>query len=98
MVSEEKLNVPENQQKTSSEEAQQAVSEECKEAAAPVEWRKVTKPILTLLVCAFVFLTGCATVMTGKYQNIPVTSEPTGIKVRSCTGVSLTTPGSLKLV
>ncbi len=98
MVSEEKLNVPDNQQKTSPEEAQQVVSEECKEAAAQVKWRKVTKPILTLLVCAFVFLTGCATVMTGKYQNIPVTSEPPGIEVRSSTGVYLTTPGSFKLV
>ena len=62
------------------------------------EWRKVTKPILTLLLCAFMFLTGCATIMTGKYQNIPVTSEPPGIEVRSCTGVSMTTPGSFKLV
>ncbi|UCF15398.1 MAG: hypothetical protein JSW59_18490 [Phycisphaerales bacterium] len=55
------------------------------------------KPILTFLFFAFVFVTGCATITTGRYQNIPVTSEPSGVKVRSCTGVSLTTPGSFKL-
>jgi len=98
MAIEEKSKVLENQLKTSPEDTQQVASESSKEAAAQVEWRKVKKPILTLLLCAFVFLTGCATVMTGKYQNIPVTSEPPGIKVRSCTGVSLTTPGSFELV
>jgi len=41
---------------------------------------------------------GCATVMTGKYQNISVTSEPPGVKVRSDTGVSITTPGSFDLI
>lgn len=79
-------------------EKREIMAYEEKPKPAQVEWRKVTKPILTMLLCAFVFLTGCATIMTGKYQNIPVTSEPPGIKVRSCTGVSLTTPGSLKLV
>ena len=60
--------------------------------------RKVKMPILTFLLCGFVFQTGCATIMTGSYQNIPVTSEPSGIEVRSSTGVSITTPGSFKLV
>ena len=60
--------------------------------------RKVKIPILTFLLCGFVFQTGCATIMTGSYQDIPVTSEPSGIEVRSSTGVSLTTPGSFKLV
>ncbi len=106
MTCEEKSKVPENHQKTSPEytqqlvfdELQQTSSEPSKEAPAQGEWRKVKQPILTFLLCAFVFLTGCATITTGKYQNIPVTSEPSGIKVRSCTGVSLTTPGSFKLV
>lgn len=40
---------------------------------------------------------GCATIVTGKYQNIPVTSEPPGAKVRSDTGVSIVTPGKLDL-
>jgi len=98
MACEEKLKVSEKHPKTSPKEPQQAPSEDSKEAAAQGEWRKVTKPILTLLLCAFMFLTGCATVMTGKYQNIPVTSEPPGIEVMSSTGVSITTPGSFKLV
>ncbi|MCH7559416.1 MAG: hypothetical protein IIB56_18455 [Planctomycetes bacterium] len=113
MACEEKPKVPENPQKTSPEDTQQVVSEEpqqtpsepsqetpfkeSKEAPAQGEWCKVKKPILTFLLCAFVFLTGCATITMGKYQNIPVTSEPPGVKVRSCTGVSLTTPGSFEL-
>ena len=97
MACEEKLKVSEKHSKTSPEEPQQTPSEPSKEAPEG-EWRKLTKPILTLLLCAFMFLTGCATVMTGKYQNISVTSEPPGIQIRSCTGVSLTTPGSFKLV
>jgi len=55
-----------------------------------------------LLVASLFFVTmwssGCATVMTGKYQNISVTSEPPGVKVRSDTGVSITTPGSFDLI
>jgi hypothetical protein len=54
-----------------------------------------------LLVASLFFVTmwssGCATIMTGKYQNIHVTSEPPGVKVRSGTGVSITTPGSFDL-
>ena len=54
-----------------------------------------------LLVASLFFVTmwssGCATILTGKYQNIHVTSEPPGVKVRSGTGVSITTPGSFDL-
>jgi len=61
-----------------------------------------TKMKEKLLVASLFFLvmwgSGCATVMTGKYQHIPVTSEPPGIKVRSGTGVSITTPGSFNLI
>jgi hypothetical protein len=98
MACEEKLKVSEKHPKTSPEDTQQAPSEESKEAAAQGEWRKVTNPILILLLCAFMFLTGCATVTTGKYQTIPVTSEPPGINVMSSAGVSITTPGSFKLI
>ena len=113
MACEEKPKVPENPQKTSPEDAQQVVSEEpqqtpsepsqetpfkeSEETPAEEEGCKIKKTILTLLLCAFVFLTGCATITMGKYQNILVTSEPPGVKVRSCTGVSLTTPGSFEL-
>ncbi|MBC8468418.1 MAG: hypothetical protein H8D56_03010 [Planctomycetes bacterium] len=90
MACEEKYKVPENHRKTSFKES--------KEAPAQGKCRKVKKPILTLMLCAFVFLTGCATITTGKYQNVLVTSEPPGIQVRSCTGVSLITPGSFELV
>jgi hypothetical protein len=108
------MSTEENPQKTSPEDTQQLVSEEprqtpseqsqetpfkeSKEAPAQGELRKVKQPILTFLLCVLVFLTGCATITTGKFQNIPVTSEPSGIKVRSNTGVSLTTPGSFKLI
>jgi hypothetical protein len=113
MAYEEKSKVPENPQKTTPEYTQQVVSEEpqqtpsepsqetpfkeSEEAPAQGEWRKVKKTILTILLCAFMFLTGCATITTGRYQNITVTSDPSGVKVRSGTGVSLTTPGSIKL-
>ena len=43
-------------------------------------------------------LTGCATVMTGKYQSIPVTSEPPGVKVRADTGETIVTPGKFNLM
>ena len=90
MAYEEKLKIPENHQKTPSEPSQ--------EAPAQGAWHKVKMPILTFLLCGFVFLTGCATIMTGSYQDISITSEPSGIEVRCSTGASLTTPGSFKLV
>jgi hypothetical protein len=97
MAYEEKPKVSKNPQKILSEPSQETPLRETKEAPAQGEWRKVKKPILILLLCAFVFLTGCATITTGTYENIPVTSEPPGVKVWSCTGLSLTTPGSFKL-
>jgi len=44
-------------------------------------------------ICA----SGCATIVTGKYQTIPVTSEPPGVKVRSSSGPYIITPGSFQL-
>jgi hypothetical protein len=112
MVCEEKSKVPENPKKTSLEDTQQVVSEEPQqtlsepsqetpfkgsEETPAEEGCKIKKTILTLLLCAFLFLSGCATIMNGKYQNIPVTSEPPGVKVSSCTGASLITPGIFEL-
>ena len=106
MVYEEKSQVLENHQKASPEatkylvsgELQRTPSEPSEEESAQGGCCSVKKLILSLLLFAFVFLTGCATITTGTYENIPVTSEPSGIKVRSCTGMSLTTPGSFKLI
>jgi len=42
-------------------------------------------------------VSGCATVVSGKYQNIPVTSDPPGVKVRSSSGPYIITPGSFQL-
>jgi hypothetical protein len=42
-------------------------------------------------------VSGCATIFTGKYQNVTVTSEPSGAMVSAGNGLSLTTPGSFKL-
>jgi len=113
MAYQEKPQFPENPQQTSPEETQRVVSEEPlqtpsepsqetpfkKSEEAPAEGKgcKMKKPILTFLLCTFVFLTGCATIVTGKYQNIRVTSEPQGVRVRSDTGASITTPGSFDL-
>ena len=90
MAYEEKLEIPENHQKRP--------SERYKEATAQRARRKLKMPILAFLLCGFVFQSGCATIMNGPYQDIPVTSEPSGVKVRCSTGVSVTTPGSFKLV
>jgi len=53
--------------------------------------------LLLILFLIAMWSSGCATIVTGKYQHIPVTSEPPGVKVRSDTGVSITTPGSFDL-
>jgi hypothetical protein len=57
---------------------------------------KVFLWILLSVLC--LYSAGCATVMTGKYQSIPVTSEPQGIKVRADTGEMIITPGKFHLI
>jgi len=57
---------------------------------------KVT--LCIILLSAVVCSSGCATVATGKYQSVMVTSEPPGVKVRSDTGESIITPGSFNLL
>ncbi len=52
--------------------------------------------VINLLIVA-VLATGCATIVTGKYQNVSVTSEPPGAKIIVDNGTSITTPGSFKL-
>lgn len=54
--------------------------------------------LLMLVLCALIMLaSGCATIATGKFQNVPITSDPPGAKVRADTGESTTTPGGLLL-
>lgn len=56
------------------------------------------KCILALFaLCLFVTCSGCATVVTGKYQKIPVTSDPPGVKVRASSGEYVIAPGSFNL-
>jgi len=56
---------------------------------------KVT--LYAILLFAVVCSCGCATVATGKYQRVMVTSEPPGVTVRSDTGEAITTPGNFNL-
>jgi hypothetical protein len=55
----------------------------------------------TLLILAGIVVTasgsGCATIVSGRDQNIHITSNPPGVRVKADTGVEVTTPGSLKL-
>ena len=53
--------------------------------------------LVTSLLIAAVLLSGCATIVTGKYQDVSVTSDPPGAKVSTTDGLSVTTPGTLKL-
>jgi predicted small secreted protein len=59
---------------------------------------KMKKTLLVLFV-AFVsaYGSGCATIATGKYQDIVVTSDPSGAEVTSSTGRRTITPGTLTL-
>jgi len=50
-----------------------------------------------MLLLALTFGSGCATIITGKYQNVTVTSEPPGAKVRAETGEYIETPGCFNL-
>jgi hypothetical protein len=54
--------------------------------------------LLILLSALMAPLMGCATIMTGKYQAIPVTSEPPGATVRADTGETILTPGKFHLI
>ncbi len=59
----------------------------------------IKRSLALMLLSGFIMSSaGCATVMTGKYQAIPVTSEPTGAKVRVDTGETIITPGKFRLI
>ena len=59
---------------------------------------KMKAKILITLLAIFLGNTGCATIISGKHQTIPISSEPPGIKVRASTGEMVTTPGEITLV
>jgi len=50
-----------------------------------------------LWLCAGLGAGGCATIVHGRYQTIPVTSEPPGADVRVVGVVQATTPGKIRL-
>ena len=52
--------------------------------------------IITALFCIFA-TSGCGGAFSGKFQEIAVTSNPSGIKVLASTGDSCYTPGTLDL-
>ena len=54
--------------------------------------------LATILVILIMCGSGCATVVTGKYQTVSVTSEPPGIKVKSSSGPYIITPRSFRLL
>lgn len=57
------------------------------------------KTIMLISICLWTIMaSGCATIMTGKYQTIHVTSEPPGVKVRADTGEMILTPGKFHLI
>lgn len=59
----------------------------------------IKRSLVIMLLSGFIMSSaGCATVMTGKYQSIPVTSEPPGVKVRADTGEMIITPGKFHLI
>jgi hypothetical protein len=70
-----------------------------KEKKMKTNHHQLSTVLLTVLVLGFtITLTGCATIITGKYQEIPVTSEPPGAKVRADTGETILTPGKFHLI
>lgn len=48
-------------------------------------------------LCVVLCGSGCATIISGKNQDVHVTSDPPGAQVKAETGVSITTPGELTL-
>lgn len=56
------------------------------------------KRAICLILIFSILNSGCATIVTGKYQDVPVSSDPPGAKVKSGEGSTLTTPGSFQLI
>ena len=60
--------------------------------------QQLSTALLTVAILgSIISLTGCDTTDTGKYQEIPVTSDPSGATVRADTGETTITPGKLYL-
>jgi hypothetical protein len=64
---------------------------------------KITHQYLSFVLAAailgsIVYLTGCASNDTGKYQEIPVTSDPSGAIVKADNEDTITTPGKFYLI
>lgn len=57
------------------------------------------KVLLAVAFCGLILLTGsgCATIICGSTQKIPISSTPSGAKVTADTGTSIVTPGSIVL-
>ncbi|MCK5565591.1 MAG: PEGA domain-containing protein [Planctomycetes bacterium] len=54
--------------------------------------------LLLVLLLLSSLLTGCGTIIHGKYQTVPVSSEPSGAQVRSSSGQTCITPCELNLL
>ena len=54
--------------------------------------------LMSLMISGMILLSGCATIINGSKQNIPVTSEPPGARITTNDGLSIITPGKLNLV
>lgn len=50
-----------------------------------------------ILVCFIMVITGCATIIHGKFQKLEVSTEPQGAIVTASDGRTTTTPGMLKI-
>jgi hypothetical protein len=48
-------------------------------------------------LCVVLCASGCATIISGKNQDVHVTSDPPGVQVKTETGVTITAPGDLTL-
>lgn len=53
--------------------------------------------IISLILCAVLSGSGCATIMSGNQQTVPVTSNPPGATVTTGNGQTITTPGAVVL-
>jgi hypothetical protein len=70
-----------------------------KEKKMETNYRRFSLVLLAVTTLGLIIsLTGCATIITGKYQEIPVTSDPSGAKVRADTGETIITPGKFHLI
>jgi len=55
------------------------------------------KSLTYLILCCMIPLGGCATIICGKHQTIPVSSDPPGARVTADDGTTITTPGQVTL-